>query len=108
MKDSIVENPFAFSCKWYGVDEIYNAINREARFTDIGSLQPVPENVHSREFSEWMAGQYRLAMAKGAELAIREMQTRIDEIEKEHSQGCGNCACQLCYQSAEEQSEECW
>lgn len=71
--DSIVHRPWEFACKWYGVDEIYSAINRERRFRQASDLPPVPEDVHSREFAEWLTEQYRLAMRKGAELATAEM-----------------------------------
>lgn len=76
MANSIVENSWQFACDWYRVDEIHSAINRERKVSEVnpGSLPPVPEDVYSREFAEWMAEQYRLAMRKGAELAIREVE----------------------------------
>lgn len=95
---SIVHRPWEFACKWYGVDEIHNSITRSRLLRSIGDLPPVPTDVYSREFAEWLADQYRLAMRKGAELATREMQDRIDEIEREDREGwCGHCACQSCY-----------
>lgn len=97
-ENSIVDNPWDFSSKWYTVDEIHNSITRDKALLQVGSLPPVPEDVYSREFAEWLADQYRLAMRKGAELATREMQDRIDEIESEDREGwCGHCACQSCY-----------
>jgi hypothetical protein len=48
-------------------------VRREPTF-QIGKKTPaIPSDVRSREFAEWLAGQYRLAMAKGAELAVAEM-----------------------------------
>jgi hypothetical protein len=72
---SIVENSWEFARQWYGVDEIHTAINRERR--DVGSIPEVPADVKSRAFAEWLAEQYRLAMRKGAELAIAEMRTKV-------------------------------
>ena len=78
---SIVRRPWDFACQWYGVDEIYQAINREERLKHPGDVPRVPTDVKSREFAEWLAEQYRLAMRKGAELATSEQQTKIDELE---------------------------
>ena len=78
--DSIVHRPWDFACKWYGVDDIHNSITRSRLLRSIGDLPPVPEDVYSREFAEWLAHQYRLAMRTGVELATREMQVRINEI----------------------------
>lgn len=78
--DSIVHRPWEFACKWYGVDEIHYAITRENRLKQVGDLPPVPRDVESREFAEWLANQYRLAMCKGVELATRKIQGRINEI----------------------------
>ncbi len=64
--------PWDFCCEWYGVDEIYESLNRKNPFP-----QPVlvPGDVHSREFASWLAHQYRLAMHKGMELARRNSAT---------------------------------
>jgi len=85
---SIVRHPWQFACQWYTVDEIYDAINRERRFRQVGDLPPVPEDVHSREFAEWLTEQYRLAMRKGAELATSEMKDRpcVHELAKKYSE----------------------
>jgi len=97
---SIVEKPWVFACAWYGVDEIHRSINRSEAQRQLGYLPAVPTDVYSREFAEWLAEQYRLAMRKGAELATSEMQDRIDAIESEEREGwCGHCACQSCYDS---------
>jgi hypothetical protein len=82
---SIVRRPWAFACKWYSVDEVFNAINRENRFRQVGDVPKVPADVTSREFAEWLTGQYRLAMRKGAELAVSEMKQNND------GAACPNC-----------------
>lgn len=76
---SIVRNPYEFSRAWYNVDEIHRSINRKNIEKQLGDLDPVPSDVTSRDFAEWMAGQYRLAMMKGASLAISEMMNNIRE-----------------------------
>lgn len=77
--ESIVRSPWEFACNWYGVDEIHRSITRSRLLRSIGDLPPVPTDVYSREFAEWLADQYRLAMRKGAELAIREMQESMTD-----------------------------
>jgi len=76
-EQSIVRRPWEFACQWYGVDEIHQTINREENLKQIGSVPAIPEDVTSREFAEWLADQYRLAMRKGAELATQEMSSGI-------------------------------
>lgn len=76
---SIVRNPYEFARAWYNVDDIHRSINRKGIEKQLGDLDPVPKDVTSREFAEWMAGQYRLAMMKGANLAISEMMNNIRE-----------------------------
>lgn len=76
---SIVRRPWEFVCQWYGVDEIHHAINREQRLKQIGDAPVVPSDVTSREFAEWLADQYRLAMRKGAELAVAEMRRKRED-----------------------------
>jgi len=34
------------------------------------TMPPIPTDVMSREFSEWLCNEYRLAMAKGIQLAM--------------------------------------
>lgn len=73
-RNSIVQNPFEFARRWYDVDSIYRGLVRLEPTFQIGKKTPaIPSDVRSREFAEWLAGQYRLAMAKGAELAVAEM-----------------------------------
>lgn len=52
-----------FAEEWYNVDDIERAINTTVN---------VPVDVASREFAEWLARQYRLAMCKGMQLARGE------------------------------------
>lgn len=95
---SIADNPWIFACQWYNVDDIHRSLTRAEKNRQLGDLPAVPTDVYSREFAEWLADQYRLAMQKGAELAKREMQDRIEAIEQEDREGwCGHCACQSCY-----------
>lgn len=70
---SIIKTPYQFATQWYDVDGIHRAITRSAQKKSLGDLPDVPENVYSRHFAEWLAGQYRLAMIKGAELAKDEL-----------------------------------
>ncbi len=69
----ITKNPWLFACQWYSVDEIHNGITTAKDLV-------IPTDVKSREFAEFLAEQYRLAMRKGAELAISEM---MDERESD-------------------------
>lgn len=87
--DSIVHRPWEFACKWYSVDEIHYAIKRENRLKQVGDLPPVPKDVESREFAEWLAGQYRLAMVKGADLAVAELRNAPKQIKEPDSTGIG-------------------
>jgi hypothetical protein len=78
--DSIIHHPWEFVCGWYNADDIHQALTRNESDRMPGDLPAVPADVYSREFAEWLTDQYRLAMRKGAELATREMQVRINEI----------------------------
>ena len=73
---SITENTWRFACQWYGENEIFEAINRAPTLKQVGCLPKIPTDVTSREFAAWLTEQYRLAMTKGAELAIAEMKQR--------------------------------
>ena len=46
---------------WYNPDSIYSSIVREIR-------PSIPPDTRSREFAEWLCGEYRLAMAKGIDI----------------------------------------
>lgn len=71
---SIIRTPYQFATQWYDVDGIHRSITRSKQMRSVGDLPEVPEDVYSREFAEWLAGQYRLAMLKGAELAKQELE----------------------------------
>lgn len=73
---SIVESPWDFACAWYQVEDIRRGIAEQQRKHKLGEPFGVPENVYSPEFAEWLTEQYRLAMRKGAELAIAEMESK--------------------------------
>jgi hypothetical protein len=53
---------------WYSVDEIHRCILAKGSWI-FGAEEPIPEDTKSREFAEWLTEQYRLAMAKGVDLA---------------------------------------
>lgn len=58
-------SPWDFVCRWYNVDSVQRAISRR----HIGQpLSPIPSDIRSREFAEWLTEQYRLAMNKGIEI----------------------------------------
>lgn len=70
--DSIVRRPWEFVCQWYDVDDIHRCITSKLNPVFGGSAD-IPKDTASREFAEWLAGEYRLAMRKGAELAASEL-----------------------------------
>lgn len=60
--DSEVEQqqePLEIAEKWYTTDELHDSILKTGA---------VPKDTRSREFAEWLAHQYRLAMAKGIQI----------------------------------------
>ena len=74
MSQSITKNAWLFACQWYKVDEIHRSIQASQQERDrLGHGTAVPADVQSVEFAIWLTDQYRLAMRKGAELAISEM-----------------------------------
>ena len=77
---SIVRRPWDFACQWYDVESIHHGINHDKSI--------VPADVYSREFAEFLAEQYRLAMRKGAELAVAEMRTMpcVHDLVKQHNE----------------------
>jgi hypothetical protein len=81
MSQSIVKQPWEFACKWYDVDSIHRSITRTESMRQLGDMPTIPHDVQSREFAEWLADQYRLAMQKGAELASQELQESIKQFE---------------------------
>lgn len=68
-------SPYAFACGWYNAGEIQQVIERQRLSFDPVTGQSwilrMPTDVYSREFAEWLAEQYRLAMTKGIELGMR-------------------------------------
>lgn len=72
-RNSIVQNPFEFARRWYDVGSIHRSLTRPESRRETGNVPAIPNDVYSLEFAEWLAGQYRLAMAKGAEIAVAEM-----------------------------------
>lgn len=82
---SIVRRPWEFACQWYDVDDIHRCITQKLTPAFGGEID-IPNNVASREFAEWLADQYRLAMRKGAELAVQEMKDNNDD-----GASCPNC-----------------
>jgi hypothetical protein len=63
------------ACKWYSPDEIHRTIlakQSKPHLLDNWPNEPIPADVTSREFAEWLCDQYRLAMAKGIQLATKE------------------------------------
>ena len=63
---------------WYDEESIAGAIQRQktpATFRLVSCDLKMPEDVYSPEFATWLTNQYRLAMAKGIDLARRECQS---------------------------------
>jgi hypothetical protein len=83
MSESITKNPWLFACQWYKVDDVHSSITR-AGLSTFGEPIPVQKDVSSREFAEFLTDQYRLAMRKGAELAISEMMEAKEVRNEDH------------------------
>lgn len=60
------ETSWEIACKWYTPDEVHRSIQFQHAVP--GALPPIPADVNSREFTEWLTDQYRLAMNKGIQL----------------------------------------
>lgn len=67
------KSQWEFCCEWYSVNEISDFISRETSQHIERRATPIPEDIRSREFAEWLAHQYRLAMNKGMEIAERTL-----------------------------------
>jgi hypothetical protein len=82
---SIVESPWNFACQWYRVTDVLTQIRLPRDENNISDFSRMPEDVYSDEFAEWLTEQYRLAMCKGAELAIAEMRDKpcVHELAKQ-------------------------
>ena len=72
------ESAFDFASRWYNADSVYSYIQRQhdGRPFTMDQPDPMPVNVKSREFANWLTNQYRLAMAKGIEIGLR-MQDQV-------------------------------
>lgn len=82
MSDSIVENPMEFARQWYDVDDIHRCITDKLN-PAFGTAVGIPKLTLSREFAEWLAGEYRLAMCKGVQLSVGELRQAIDDYKDE-------------------------
>lgn len=61
-----INNAWQFVCDWYNEEQIYQAIQDDMH--PLGRNR-IPRDVTSREFATWLTEQYRLAMAKGINIA---------------------------------------
>ena len=52
--------PFEIAKSWYSVESVHRGLKN--------MFYPVPKDVESREFAEWLTHQYTLAMSKGIQL----------------------------------------
>lgn len=71
-ESGIVDNPWGFACQWYNEEDIERSIQRQLSRRYVSGT-PIPRDVASPEFARWLTHQYRLAMRKGAELAVSGM-----------------------------------
>jgi len=62
------KTPWQIAVDWYKEEEIARSIASLRSQIDFG-MDPIPENVDSPAFAKWITRQYRVAMAKGIELA---------------------------------------
>lgn len=58
------KTPLEIAKEWYDEDGIYQSI-QNSDGGGLGAWDAIPEDVYSREFSDWLTNQYRLAMMKG-------------------------------------------
>lgn len=66
---SLAFDSWQFACDWYKVDEIEHHIARVNSPSLMEAAdKAIPTDVRSREFAEWLAHQYRLAMCKGIQI----------------------------------------
>lgn len=77
MTVKISKEPWKFACQWYDVDDIHRCIVSKINPV-FGGTVDIPKDTTSREFAEWLAGEYRLAMRKGAEMAAKEIQDDVE------------------------------
>lgn len=67
----ITENAYQFAKQWYDYDEIHRCI--------LSKQVEIPKDISSREFAEYITDISRLAMMKGAQLAIDEMKQMLKD-----------------------------
>jgi len=60
-----VKTPMQIAAEWYQTEEIARCIREHP---DCNTFDPIPTDVRSDVFAEWLTRQYRLAMAKGIQL----------------------------------------
>lgn len=78
---SIVNNPWDFACYWYREEAIRQGIQAARDITSrYHNPELIPQNIDSPEFVSWLTEQYRLAMTKGAQLAISEMRDTANDL----------------------------
>lgn len=68
---------------WYNSDQIFDSILRRYNPLLSEPKDKIPSPAFSREFSDWLTHQYRLAMSKGIELANAKALERIKELESQ-------------------------
>ena len=79
------ESAFDVASRWYNADSVYAYIQRQNSklpYTREQHIETMPRDVRTREFSNWLTNQYRLAMAKGIEIG-RRMQEKEKAEEKQ-------------------------
>ena len=76
-----LKTAFEIARDWYDADSIHRSINRTGLPGAFGAVEPIPRDVQSKEFAEWLTRQYRLAMVKGIQLG-REREDLKAEIER--------------------------
>lgn len=64
--------------EWYKESEIVASVAH-----DLIGRRRVPADVRGREFGEWLTNEYRLAMAKGFQMATDDQNDRIAQLEAE-------------------------
>ncbi len=62
------KSPWQFACDWYDVDSIHRELQRLRKGE---RYRLIPSDHESREFAEWLANEYRLAMNKGIQIGSR-------------------------------------
>lgn len=63
-----------FACDWYTPDQIAHSIKNRYRTP---SDTAIPDDIDSAGFAQWLTEQYRLAMAKGIQIAQQDSAQRL-------------------------------